>query len=305
MTNWTTQQREWLIKQLTKYGLEQVDELVDYLLQCEDKVILKEYLVGLLGNDEEAEALVQELFAKQEATNEQTDGKGKDTPGYNKKVHKGRKKSYGPSKDSSSTEKDNKASTPFMRNCLCCGKVIMEYISRCSFCGWSPEEDAEKYGKALWEETFREATLSNSRSKRNRRKVESNNGPPQQDEYWNDSSDSEEMDEIDYEILSTKERLLELERNPIERLRVLDENTDYFDLSVYNQLREEEKNKLQMEQQVEKAKELEESAYTTFDMEGKVVYPSSTDKRPCLNPLLPGPSPLFIPTSTESRHQKG
>lgn len=311
---WMKQQREWLTEQLsTRFGLEQVDELVEYLLQCEDETVLKEYLGGLLGKGEQTDALLQELFGKNNHWNKQEpetnafpDGNNKllkdDRKVVKEKGHKGSKFS---SKKKLSSEKNDNSNKPYMRNCLCCGKVIMEYASKCDFCGWSPEEDAERYGKELWGETWREAVLSCTRSKRNPRLFANGNEvSKQEDEDVSELSDSdEELDEIDYEILSKKERLLEMERNPRERLQVFDENRDYFDVSSYHLLDEVQKKEWieRNNEQLRIAKERKESVKTTFDIEGKLVYQVDRSDRPSFNPFLPGPPPTFIATSTSEQ----
>ncbi|GJD09673.1 hypothetical protein Gasu2_39130 [Galdieria sulphuraria] len=267
-------QREWLIEQLAKFGLKQVDELVDYLLQCEDESVLEEYLSGLLGTSEQTDTFLQELFGKQRSKPDEEElerivpsNNDKNILKSDKKVQrtKGRKKSKlysGSSKLSPSTEKSENSNVPFIRNCICCGKVIMEHTSSCNFCGWSPVKDSENFGKTLWSETFKEAVVNCSRSRRNRLFAATRSeGYGEFSEYTEDSSDSDELDEIDYEILSKKERLLELERNPTERLKVFDENIDYFDLTSYNQLDEELKRKVEEKnaKEIRIAKEREES----------------------------------------------
>ncbi|GJQ09418.1 hypothetical protein GpartN1_g1209.t1 [Galdieria partita] len=313
------QQREWLIEQLAKFGLEQVDELVDYLLQCEDEAVLEEYLSGLLGKSEKTEAFLQELFGEQKSIRDKKEPENvvpssstNNIVKGDRKIQrtKGRKKSnfYSKSSKISSIEKGENSCVPFIPNCLCCGKVIMEQTSSCNFCGWSPVEDYESFGKTLWGETFREAIVNCSRSKGNRYSIATGHeGYGGHSEYMEDSSDSEELDEMDYEILSKKERLLELERNPTERLKVFDENVDYFDLSSYSELDDEQKRKVERkrEEQNRIAKEREEGVRTTFDIEGKLVYHSERSERPYFNPLLPGPSPLFIAASPKQRNRKG
>eukprot|EP00871_Galdieria_phlegrea_P005835 jgi/Galph1/739/GphlegSOOS_G5482.1 len=284
--------KQWVVEQLQSFGLEGVDELVEYLLQCQDEQVLIEYLTSLLGPSERTNRFLNEFEKKRKEQNlvYEIAKQNKNTQGkeQNKKMRKIKTKKG----VKVNSNQKLQPSDGFIRNCLCCGKVVMDYAKCCPFCEWSPSINPEKFRQRIWGNSFREALLSSSRIKRRTVERDMHSNEETWDEISDESSGSE-LNEIDHEILARKERLLELERNAASRLAIFDDQRDYYDMSSNIWLDEE-----QLEKQISIA----------IDSEGKVVYRRMDNslqdtERPYHNPFLPGPSPVFIPSNTTKQHK--